>query len=94
MQLSASPSGDAGIPVTDKAWQKIEARFRLWSFHIYYDRSYATEIDPTLRFVGNLVETPDGAINEIDPVTIQIGDPVRAVFHRVEDLVLNRWVRA
>ncbi len=55
MQLSASPSSDAGIPATAKAWQKIEARFRLWSFHIYYDRSYATEIDPTLRFVKALI---------------------------------------
>jgi hypothetical protein len=55
MQLSASPSGDTAIPVTAKVWQKIEARFRLWSFHIYYDRSYATEIDPTLRFVKALI---------------------------------------
>ena len=53
----------------------------------------ALEEDPALRFVGNLVETPDGAINEIDPATIQIGDPVRVVFHRVEDVVLPRWVR-
>ncbi|HEV8206896.1 MAG TPA: hypothetical protein VGR04_09425 [Acidimicrobiia bacterium] len=36
---------------------------------------------------------PDGAINEIDPATIQIGDPVRVVFHRVEDVVLPRWMK-
>jgi uncharacterized OB-fold protein len=50
--------------------------------------------DPTLRMVGNLVEGPEGAINEIDPATIQIGDAVRVVFHRVEDVALPRWVRA
>ena len=55
MQLSTLPSGAAALQVPTKAWQKIEAKFRLWSFHIYYDRSYATEIDPTLRFVKALI---------------------------------------
>jgi uncharacterized protein len=41
--------------------------------------------------VGNLVEAPDDAINEIDPATIQIGEPVRVIFQRVEDVVLPRW---
>ena len=36
--------------------------------------------DPTIRFVGNLVASADGAINEIDPATIEIGEPVRVVF--------------
>jgi uncharacterized OB-fold protein len=53
----------------------------------------ALEEDPSIRFVGNLVTKPDGAINEIDPATIAIGDPVRVVFHRVEDVTLPRWVR-
>ena len=55
----------------------------------------ALDEDPTLRMIGNLVGTPDGPINEIDPATITIGEPVRIVFSRVEDdLVLPRWVRA
>ncbi len=37
---------------------------------------------PALRMVGNLVTGPDGAINGIDPATIVIGEPVRAVFSR------------
>jgi|GEM_PF-1584138 len=53
MQLIAN-APDAE-PVTGELWKKIESKFRLWSFHIYYDRSYATEIDPTLRFVKALI---------------------------------------
>jgi hypothetical protein len=29
----------------------------------------------------------------IDPATITIGEPVRAVFHVVEDVGLLQWVR-
>ena len=54
----------------------------------------ALEEDPTIRFVGNLLASPDGAINEIDPATIEIGEPVRVVFQPVEDVTLPRWVRA
>jgi uncharacterized OB-fold protein len=53
----------------------------------------ALDEDPTLRMVGNLVATPDGPINEVDPATIRIGDPVRVVFQRVEDVVLPRWMK-
>ena len=40
----------------------------------------ALDEDPTIRFVGNLVAGPDGPINEIDPATIAIGEPVEVVF--------------
>ena len=53
----------------------------------------ALDEDPTLRMVGNLVATPDGPINEVDPATIRIGEPVRVVFQRVEDVVLPRWMK-
>ena len=37
----------------------------------------------------------EGEINEIDPHTIQIGAPVKVVFHRAaEDVMLPRWVLA
>jgi uncharacterized OB-fold protein len=52
------------------------------------------EDDPMIRFAGNLVKDADGAINEIDPATIQIGEPVSVVFAKVEDVFLPRWVRA
>lgn len=52
------------------------------------------EENPRIRFVGNLVASPDGAINEIDPHSIEIGEPVRVVFHELEGVHLPRWVRA
>jgi uncharacterized OB-fold protein len=89
-------------------WEAMSGRGTIWSFIVphppllpayqelapYNVIVVALEEDPTIRFVGNLVTGPDGQINEIDPATITIGDPVRVVFHRVEDVVLPRWVRA
>ncbi len=49
--------------------------------------------DPSIRFAGNLVMGADGEINEIDPATITIGEPVRVVFHRIDDVSLPRWIR-
>ena len=55
----------------------------------------ALDEDPTIRLVGNLVTAPDGEINEIDPATIRIGEPVTVVFHPVGDeITMPRWVRA
>ncbi|MSO37409.1 MAG: hypothetical protein EXQ69_04070 [Acidimicrobiia bacterium] len=54
----------------------------------------ALEEDPTIRFVGNLVTSANGAINEIDPATIRIGEKVRVVFTTIDDVTLPRWVRA
>ena len=51
------------------------------------------EEDPLIRFAGNLVARADGAINEIDPATIEIGEAVSVVFHQIEDVYLPRWVR-
>ena len=36
-------------------WEKIESAFRLWSFRIYYRRSFKEERDLTLRFLKALV---------------------------------------
>jgi len=49
--------------------------------------------DPTIRMVGNLVTSAAGPINEVDPETIRVGEPVRVVFATVEDVALPRWVR-
>lgn len=34
----------------DEDWETIEGKFRLWSFRIYYERTYAAETDPHVRF--------------------------------------------
>jgi hypothetical protein len=36
-------------------WKKIESRFRLWSFRVYYDQTFAKEADPVLRFAKALI---------------------------------------
>ena len=88
-------------------WEAMSGRGTIWSFIVphppllpayqelapYNVVVVALEEDPTIRFVGNLVTEPEGAINEIDPATIAIGDPVGVVFHRVEDVVLPRWIK-
>ncbi len=90
------------------AWTKASGRGRIWSFVVAHPPllpAYAElapynvivvqlEEDPTLRLVGNLVESADGPINAVDPATIRIGEPVRVVFAQVEDVFLPRWVRA
>ena len=88
-------------------WEPTSGRGRVWSFIVAHPPllpAYAAvapynaiivelEEDPALRFAGNLVASADGEINEIDPATIVIGEPVRVVFHQVEDVFLPRWTR-
>lgn len=89
-------------------WTKASGRGRVWSFVVSHPPllpAYAEfapynvivvelEDDPAIRLVGNLVASADGAINEIDPATIRIGEPVRVVFTQIDDVALPRWVRA
>jgi uncharacterized OB-fold protein len=54
---------------------------------------------PTIRFVGNLVSGADGELNEIDPHSIRIGEPVEVVFKHFRradgsEEALPFWVRA
>ena len=45
-----------GTPVTvgEKEWEKVESEFRVWSFHVYYRRSFKNEHDLILRFLKAL----------------------------------------
>jgi uncharacterized OB-fold protein len=88
-------------------WQAVSGRGTIWSFIVphppllpayaelapYNVVVVALEEDPSLRLIGNLVAAPEGAINGVDPASIKIGDPVRVVFQRVEDVWLPRWMR-
>ncbi len=90
------------------AWTPLSGRGTVWSFVVahppllpayqqlapYNVITVALEEDARLRLVGNLVARVDGSINEIDPSTIRIGEPVRVVFQQVEDVFLPRWMRA
>jgi uncharacterized OB-fold protein len=89
-------------------WVPLSGNGRVWSFVVahppllpayselapYNVITVELDEDPSLRLVGNLVESADGPINGIDPHSIEIGEPVRVVFTQVEDVHLPRWVRA
>ena len=92
----------------DVRWEPTSGRGRIWSFIVPHPpllpafAEYAPynaiivelEEDPLIRFAGNLVASADGAINEINPATIEIGQSVSVVFHQIEDVHLPRWVRS
>ncbi len=89
-------------------WKSTSGRGTIWSFVVphppllpafeavapYNVVVVALDENPSLRFVGNLVASPDGAINEIDPATIRIGERVRVVFQKVDDVHFPRWLRS
>jgi uncharacterized OB-fold protein len=91
-----------------RTWVVTSGRGRIWSFVVAHPPllpAYSLlapynvvivelEEDPLIRFVGNLVAGADGPINEIDPATIVIGQPVLVVFQAVDDVVLPRWIQA
>jgi uncharacterized OB-fold protein len=90
-------------------WKAMSGQGTIWSYvvphppllPVYADLApynvivVALDEDPVLRMVGNLVALADGAINSIDPATIQIGAAVRAVFQDAgEGIHLPRWMPA
>jgi uncharacterized OB-fold protein len=91
----------------DVRWEPMSGRGTIWSYVVphppllpayaelapYNVIVVALDEDPTLRMVGNLLASPSGAINEVDPATIEIGAGVQVVFEQVEDVTLPRWVR-
>ena len=94
-------------PHAELVWTRVSGRGTLWSFAVphppllpqfvelapYNVIIVALEEDPSIRLVGNLVTSETGAINEIDPATIEIGTPVRVVFQRISDeIYLPRWM--
>jgi uncharacterized OB-fold protein len=88
-------------------WQPVSGRGHIWSWIVVHPpllvgfaelapyNVVTVELveDPTIRFVGNLVEEVGGPPNEIDPASIVIGEPVHAVFAVAEDVPILQWVR-
>jgi uncharacterized OB-fold protein len=92
----------------DRRWQPVSGRGTIWSWVVAHPpllpvfaplAPYAVVVvaldeDPSLRLVGNLVVDVDASIASIDPTTITMGEPVRAVFPAMAgDVSLVRWVR-
>lgn len=52
--------------------------------------------DPRVRMVGNVVASDEAEIDSVDPATLAIGAPVRAVFQPVQsgdtEFAFPRWV--
>jgi uncharacterized OB-fold protein len=83
----------------------VSGRGRVWSFVVPHPpllpgftelapyNVVVVEIDedPGIRIAGNLV----ASVGEPPTLTdITIGEPVRAVFHRVEDIGFLQWARS
>ena len=97
-----------GCRSLDSVWEAISGRGSVWSFAVphppllpayselapYNTIIVSVDEDPAIRFVGNLVASAEGAINEIDPASIEVGEPVQVVFAPIDDVFLPRWVRA
>jgi uncharacterized OB-fold protein len=94
-------------PSVTPEWVAVSGRGTIWSFVVphppllpfYAERApynvilVALDEDPNVRLTGNLVTRAGGAINEVDPATIEIGARVEVVFDRLNDDVhLPRWV--
>ena len=91
----------------ERHWQPVSGGGRIWSWIVVHPpllpgfaelapyNVVTVELveDPTVRFVGNLVEEVGGPPNEIDPASIVIGEPVHAVFAFAEDVPVLQWVR-
>lgn len=89
-------------------WVRMSGRGMIWSFVVahppllpayqelapYNVITVGLAENPSLRLVGNLVASPHGPINEIDPASIRIGEPVQVVFQQVGDVFLPRWMRS
>jgi uncharacterized OB-fold protein len=79
---------------TERQWRAVSGRGTIWSFVVPHPPllpaytpfapfaviTVTLDEDPALRLVGNLVSGPAGVINEIDPDSIVIGEPVEVVF--------------
>jgi uncharacterized OB-fold protein len=94
-------------PHVTPVWTPVSGRGTIWSFVVphppllapfqdlapYNVILVALEEDPTVRLTGNLLPAEGGAINELDPATIEIGARVRAVFEQLTDEIsVPRWV--
>ena len=89
-------------------WVAVSGRGVIWSYVVphppllpyFSERApynvvlVALEEDSNIRLVGNLVAGDAGALNEIDPATIEIGTRVRVVFDLADpERPLPRWIR-
>jgi uncharacterized OB-fold protein len=93
----------------DLVWEATSGRGRVWSWVVahppllafYAEQSPYNVVvveldeDPSIRFVGNVVDDPGAPLDAVDPASIAIGQAVEVCFSApVEGIVLPRWRRA
>jgi uncharacterized OB-fold protein len=91
----------------DDRWETVAGTGQIWSFVVahppllpaYGDQAPYNVVlvelddDPAIRFVGNVVAEAGARLDSIDPHSLAIGMPVRAVFNKVAaDVWLPQWV--
>ncbi|APE22235.1 MULTISPECIES: Zn-ribbon domain-containing OB-fold protein [Streptomyces] len=86
-------------------WRLMSGRGRIWSYvfpHPPLLPDYAAQApynavivelaeDPRIRLVGNVVATPDAALDSVDPARLRIGAGVRVAFTEVDGTTVPRW---
>ena len=92
----------------DSRWEATSGRGHIWSWvvahppllAVYADQAPYNVVvveldeDPSIRFVGNVVDDPDAALGAVDPATLTIGQRVEVCFSApVEGIALPRWRR-
>lgn len=87
-------------------WERLSGRGTIWSYVVahppllpayeevapYNVIVVATMEDPSIRFVGNLVEAPEAPFYRTDLGLLRIGAPVRVVFQELEGVYVPRWM--
>jgi uncharacterized protein len=92
----------------DATWEATSGHGRIWSWVVPHPpllAAYAeqapynvvvVELDeePSIRFVGNVVDDPDDRLDAVDPTTLAIGQPVEVCFAAaVDGIALPHWRR-
>jgi uncharacterized protein len=97
---------------TQRTWEQVTGTGRIWSYVVPHPpllEPYSSlapynvvvvelDVDPRIRFVGNLIAHRQAPLNSVDPSTINIGEPVEVVFKTFERKdgtteALPFWVR-
>ncbi|MEU4076608.1 Zn-ribbon domain-containing OB-fold protein [Streptomyces venezuelae] len=87
-------------------WRLMSGRGRIWSYvfpHPPLLPDYAAQAPynavivelaeaPRIRLVGNVVATPDAALDSVDPARLRIGAGVRVAFTEVDGTTVPRWL--
>lgn len=91
----------------DSTWRRMSGRGRLWSYVLPhppllpgyaemapYNAVIVELADaPRIRLVGNLVASPDAALDSVDPAKLRIGAPVKVAFHTMDEgVTVPRWL--